>query len=213
MPLTDTQIKGLKPAGKATKHSDGGGLHLLVSPQGSKLWRQAYRFDGKQKTLSRISTVSATTGTIPHTFRGADHCNGEKAEGDARLVGILTPDPDRKAVVSGAMLLTLMWSGAIVEGTGSSTTRCPKARPSGRPAGSVTRRTQAATRIAAAPLSASTAGVGHRARCTRRVRRQPRVPHSLSLGLLPARCARDAPRMKEPKPPARMARLMTSSLA
>jgi integrase len=52
MPLTDTQIKGLKPAGKSTKHSDGGGLHLLVSPQGSKLWRQAYRFDGKQKTLS-----------------------------------------------------------------------------------------------------------------------------------------------------------------
>jgi hypothetical protein len=52
MPLTDTQIKALKPAGSSTKHSDGGGLHLLVSPQGSKLWRQAYRFNGKQKTLS-----------------------------------------------------------------------------------------------------------------------------------------------------------------
>lgn len=34
------------------KHSDGGGLHLLVSPQGSKLWRLAYRIDGKQRTLA-----------------------------------------------------------------------------------------------------------------------------------------------------------------
>ena len=34
------------------KRSDGGGLHLLVSPTGGKLWRWAYRFDGKQKTLA-----------------------------------------------------------------------------------------------------------------------------------------------------------------
>ncbi|GAB4360253.1 MAG: hypothetical protein Kow0026_22400 [Oricola sp.] len=52
MPLTDTQIRSLKPASKPRKLSDGGGLHLLVSPQGSKLWRMAYRFGGKQKTLA-----------------------------------------------------------------------------------------------------------------------------------------------------------------
>lgn len=52
MPLTDTQIKGLRPAQGPTKHSDGGGLHLLVSPTGGKLWRWAYRFGGKQKTLA-----------------------------------------------------------------------------------------------------------------------------------------------------------------
>lgn len=52
MPLTDTQIKGLRPAESPTKHSDGGGLHLLVSPTGGKLWRWAYRFGGKQKTLA-----------------------------------------------------------------------------------------------------------------------------------------------------------------
>lgn len=52
MPLTDTQIKALRPAQCPTKHSDGGGLHLLISPHGSKLWRLAYRFDGKQKTLA-----------------------------------------------------------------------------------------------------------------------------------------------------------------
>jgi integrase len=52
MPLTDTQIKGLRPAQSPAKHSDGGGLHLLVSPAGGKLWRLSYRYDGKQKTLA-----------------------------------------------------------------------------------------------------------------------------------------------------------------
>lgn len=52
MPLTDTQIRALKPAGSPSKHSDGGGLHLLIPPAGSKLWRLAYRHGGKQKTLA-----------------------------------------------------------------------------------------------------------------------------------------------------------------
>lgn len=51
-PLTDTAVRNLKPAEKPYKKSDGGGLHLLVTPQGSKLWRFSYRFDGKQKLLS-----------------------------------------------------------------------------------------------------------------------------------------------------------------
>jgi integrase len=34
------------------KISDGGGLHLLVQPTGGRLWRLAYRFAGKQKTLA-----------------------------------------------------------------------------------------------------------------------------------------------------------------
>lgn len=51
MPLTDTAIKKFKPSTKTVKHSDGGGLYLEVSKSGSKLWRMAYRFHGKQKTL------------------------------------------------------------------------------------------------------------------------------------------------------------------
>lgn len=51
-PLTDTAVRNLKPGAKPYKRSDGGGLHLLVTPQGSKLWRLAYRYDGKQKLLS-----------------------------------------------------------------------------------------------------------------------------------------------------------------
>jgi integrase len=52
MPLTDIQIRNAKPASKPFKLSDTGWLYLLVSPTGSKLWRMAYRFGGKEKTLS-----------------------------------------------------------------------------------------------------------------------------------------------------------------
>ena len=52
MKLTDTFLRNLKATGKVLKHSDGGGLYLYLSPTGGKLWRMAYSFDGKQKTLS-----------------------------------------------------------------------------------------------------------------------------------------------------------------
>lgn len=52
MPLTDTAIRAAKPISSAVKLSDGGGLYLLIQPSGSKLWRLAYRFGGKQKTLA-----------------------------------------------------------------------------------------------------------------------------------------------------------------
>ena len=52
MPLTDTAIRTQSQRRKSVKLSDGGGLYLLVQPHGAKLWRMAYRFNGKQKPLS-----------------------------------------------------------------------------------------------------------------------------------------------------------------
>jgi integrase len=52
MALTDTAIKSFRAGPKPRKHSDGGGLFLLVSENGSKLWRLSYRFDRKQKTIA-----------------------------------------------------------------------------------------------------------------------------------------------------------------
>jgi integrase len=52
LPLSDVQVRNAKPAGTDTKLSDGGGLYLLVTTSGGKLWRLNYRFDGKQKTLA-----------------------------------------------------------------------------------------------------------------------------------------------------------------
>lgn len=53
MALTDTFVKNAKYSGKAAgdKHSDGGGLYLHIG-KGGKYWRMAYRYGGKQKTLS-----------------------------------------------------------------------------------------------------------------------------------------------------------------
>lgn len=50
--LTATGLRQIKPGTKPMKLTDGGGLFLLVEPSGSKLWRFAYRFGGKQKTIS-----------------------------------------------------------------------------------------------------------------------------------------------------------------
>lgn len=52
MPLTDVAIRNAKPRDKVAKLSDGEGLQLWVMPNGSKLWRLAYRIDGKQKKLA-----------------------------------------------------------------------------------------------------------------------------------------------------------------
>jgi integrase len=52
MTLTDLAIRNSKASAKPQKLSDGGGLFLLVTPAGGKLWRVGYRFDGKQKTVA-----------------------------------------------------------------------------------------------------------------------------------------------------------------
>ena len=52
MALTNTEIRNLKPAEKPYKISDGGGLHIQVQPNGSKLWRLSYRVRGQQKLIS-----------------------------------------------------------------------------------------------------------------------------------------------------------------
>lgn len=51
LPLTDYQVKNAKPKDKDYKLSDGGGLYMLVTTSGGKLWRLDYRFEGKRKTL------------------------------------------------------------------------------------------------------------------------------------------------------------------
>lgn len=52
MALSDMKCRNARPASKLVKLSDGGGLQLWVQPTGSRLWRLAYRCDGKQKLLA-----------------------------------------------------------------------------------------------------------------------------------------------------------------
>lgn len=50
-PLSISIIENAKPKTKGYKLSDGGGLYLLVTPTGGKLWRMSYRFEGKRKEI------------------------------------------------------------------------------------------------------------------------------------------------------------------
>ncbi|WP_145525774.1 tyrosine-type recombinase/integrase [Yersinia vastinensis] len=52
MPLNARQIDTAKPKEKEYKLTDGGGLYLLVKPNGAKYWRFKYRVLGKEKKLS-----------------------------------------------------------------------------------------------------------------------------------------------------------------
>ena len=50
--LTETAVKNAKPKdGKPHKLTDGHGLHLLITSNGSKLWRFRFRFEGKENML------------------------------------------------------------------------------------------------------------------------------------------------------------------
>lgn len=53
--LTDTALRKAKHAPKTQRLYDGGGLYLEITPAGGKLWRQKYRFDGKEKRLAHGS--------------------------------------------------------------------------------------------------------------------------------------------------------------
>ena len=51
-PLSDTKNRSTKPTEKPQKLFDGGGLFILITPTGGKLWRLKYRFGGTEKLLS-----------------------------------------------------------------------------------------------------------------------------------------------------------------
>lgn len=52
VPLSDAKIRNAKPQAKEVKYFDGGGLFLLVTPTGGRLWRLKYRHAGKEKQLA-----------------------------------------------------------------------------------------------------------------------------------------------------------------
>lgn len=89
MPLTDTAIRTSKPSTKPVKLSDGGGLYLLLNPNGSRWWRLDYRFLGKRKTLSM--------GVYPYVSLKDARARREEAKTLLAAAGI-DPSENRKAV-------------------------------------------------------------------------------------------------------------------
>ena len=52
MKLNARQVEAAKPKDKPYKLADGGGLYLLIKPNGGKYWRLKYRVAGKEKLLA-----------------------------------------------------------------------------------------------------------------------------------------------------------------
>jgi integrase len=52
VPLTAIQVERAKPQEKEITLFDGGGLYLLITPSGGKLWHLKYRHEGKAKRIS-----------------------------------------------------------------------------------------------------------------------------------------------------------------
>jgi integrase len=94
MPITDAVCRTSKLREKPYKLSDGGGLYLLVEKSGSKLWRHAFRFDGKQKLVALgaypvVSLAEARAGRDANKAllaKGIDPCVQRKIDrGAARI--------------------------------------------------------------------------------------------------------------------------------
>lgn len=84
MALTDLAIRNAKPGPKAIKLADGGGMFLLITPAGGKLWRLKYRVDGREKLLA--------IGSYPEIGLG----EARRRREEARELIALGKDPSRE---------------------------------------------------------------------------------------------------------------------
>jgi integrase len=131
MALTDVKIRAAKPAEKAYRLADTGGLYLLVPPSGSKLWRWNYRHGGKQKTmpLGKYPDISLADARTAHQAaraqlrEGNDPMAQRKAERNAAKANV-TEEEAKAEEVGGARsfkAVALKWHGWWASGVDSET--------------------------------------------------------------------------------------------
>lgn len=79
MALSDVKIRKAEIRDKPYKLSDGGGLFVLVKPNGSKLWQQKYRHFGKERLLSHGLYPDVT---LAQARKKRDEARAQVANGD-----------------------------------------------------------------------------------------------------------------------------------
>ncbi len=88
-PLTDTAIRKAKPTAKPVKLTDGGGLYLLLKPDGARWWRLDYR----RPVTSKRNTLSL--GTYPAV--SLSKARKDRDEARTLLAAGIDPGEHRKA--------------------------------------------------------------------------------------------------------------------
>lgn len=106
MKLTATRVAETKAQKDDRKYSDGGGLYLLVTAKGGKLWRYNYRFNGKQRTfaIGKYPEISLKQARNIHQVARSNLANGidpsqekknqkrERAQSTANIFGAVALD-------------------------------------------------------------------------------------------------------------------------
>ncbi|MDP1657855.1 MAG: integrase arm-type DNA-binding domain-containing protein [Methylotenera sp.] len=92
--LFDVTIRNAKPEDKDKRLNDGGGLYLLIKPNGAKWWRFDYTFLGKRKTLS--------LGVYPET--SLTDARGKAAKAGANVANGADPSDTRKEIKAAQQL-------------------------------------------------------------------------------------------------------------
>jgi integrase len=87
MALTDLKIKASRSASNPYHLTDGHGLFLAIQPNGSKLWRWKYRFEGKFRLMALGSYPEVTLANV----------RAAHAEARAKLLNGVDPMVERKA--------------------------------------------------------------------------------------------------------------------
>jgi integrase len=93
--LTDVTVRNAKPTDKDKRLNDGGGLYLLIKPNGAKWWRFDYTIAGKRKTLS--VGVYPSTG-LADARRKVEEARNQNANG-------IDPSNTRKEAKAGQRLI------------------------------------------------------------------------------------------------------------
>jgi integrase len=84
--LSALQVKNAKPKEKAYKLSDGHGMHLHVSPSGTKSWLYRFRIDGKESLF--------TLGSYPKM--SLEQARKARADAREKVKGGRNPGQERK---------------------------------------------------------------------------------------------------------------------
>jgi integrase len=99
MALTDLKIRTAQPAAKTYHLTDGHGLFLIVQPNGSKLWRWKYRFQGKFRLMAFGSypLVSLADARAAHAAARAQLLHGIDPMAERKAERIAELDSERRA--------------------------------------------------------------------------------------------------------------------